>query len=130
MQITRACDYACRALTYLARNGRKPVETSRVARAVDAPPVYLRKIFQSLSKAGFVRTTPGARGGVHLLTSPSDISLRQIVEAVEGPIALSECIAHPESCRNSPTCKVRQNLSAIQDQLHREFSARTVADFT
>ena len=70
MQMTRACDYACRALAYLSKSSKSPVETSKVARAVNVPPVYLRKIFQSLSKAGLIRATPGARGGVHLLASP------------------------------------------------------------
>jgi len=128
MQVTRACDYACRALVYLARNGTSPVQTAKVASEVDVPPMYLRKILQSLSRAGFVRTSTGSGGGITLAQSPAEISLKDVVEAVEGPIVVSQCIPRPETCRNSGACKVRLNLAAVQDRLHHEFSSRKISD--
>ena len=127
MQITKACDYAFRALVDLARLGGGPAETARVARDVDVPPIYLRKILQGLSHAGLVRTLAGTGGGVALARSPKDISLKDIVEALEGPITLSECIDHPETCVRSDTCSVRPNLAVIQESIKADLASRTIA---
>ena len=130
MQITRACDYACRALMYLLKQGSGSVETARVAQESDIPPVYLRKIFQSLSRAGIVRTSPGTGGGVALARPADKITLKEIVEALEGPITLSECISRPETCKRSSTCTVRANLTTVQNKLTEEFASRRLSDLT
>jgi len=127
MQVTRAGDYAFRALAYMA-NTPNHTDTARIAREVGVPPVYLRKIFQSLSRAGIVRTFPGTGGGVALARPPSAISLREVIEALEGPIILSECIARPEACSRSSDCKIRQSLAALQDSITGAFASRTIAD--
>jgi len=105
------------------------VQTARIAREAAVPKMYLRKIIQTLSHAGFVHTIAGARGGVILSADPAKISLKDIIETVEGALVVSECIDHPDACRNSPSCKVRRNLAAIQECLRREFSSRRISDF-
>lgn len=128
MHITRACDYACRALVYLARNGPGAAETAKIAETIDVPPIYLRKIFQALSRAGLVRTAAGSGGGVALAAPADLITLKDIIEAVEGPIVLSDCIEHPETCDNAATCKVCTALSAIQAKLQEDFASRRLCD--
>ena len=87
MQITRQADYAIRAVRYLAKqdpNNRSA--TSRVATEMKIPPSFLAKIISQLSIAGLVHTSRGARGGVTLARDPIDISLLDVVEAIDGPI--------------------------------------------
>ena len=128
MRITRACDYAFRAMIFLAGAGGAPVGTAQIAGAVDAPRLYLRKILQSLSRAGLVRTSAGSGGGVVLLAAPEEITLKDIIEAVEGPISLSDCVEHPDVCPRSPTCKVHTRLVEIETHLKEEFASSRLAD--
>jgi Rrf2 family transcriptional regulator, iron-sulfur cluster assembly transcription factor len=115
-------------MVFLAARERGAVETAKVAEEIDVPPVYLRKIFQSLSRSGLVRTTAGSGGGVVLAKSTEEITLKDIIESVEGPIVLSDCVNSPVVCTRSVSCKVNKCLSEIQARLRDEFAARTLAD--
>ena len=86
MQITRQADYAVRAVLYLAglNNGRR-APTSEIAREQRIPPSFLAKIVSQLSVAGVVQTSRGARGGVSLARPSRDISLLEVIEAIDGP---------------------------------------------
>ena len=128
MRITKACDYAFRAMIFLADAGGSPVGTARIAETVEVPRLYLRKILQSLARAGLVRTSAGSGGGVVLLAAPEEITLKDIIEAVDGPIVLSDCVEHPDTCRHSPTCKIHTRLVEIEALLKEEFAAIRLAD--
>src|SRR4030042_1522260 len=99
MQITRQADYAIRAVLYLARLGSSQrAATSQVAQAQRIPPSFLAKIISQLSIAGLLHTSRGARGGVTLARDPEDITLLEVVEAIDGPIQLNECIGPDGTC--------------------------------
>jgi len=115
-------------MAFLAEQSGKSVETAKVAEETDVPPVYLRKIFQSLARSGLVRTTAGSGGGVCLTSKPADVTLKDIIEAVEGPISLSDCIEHSSVCPRSARCKTNRCLSGIQTRIQQEFSSHTLAD--
>ena len=108
MQITRQADYAVRAVLYLAglKNGRR-APTSEIAREQRIPPSFLAKIVSQLSVAGVVQTSRGARGGVALARSPHDISLLEVIEAIDGPIMLNECVDDPSVCFFGEDCPVQ-----------------------
>jgi Rrf2 family protein len=92
MQITRQADYGIRAVRYLARQGADQlVSTSTVAREMEIPPSFLAKIVSQLSIAGLLRTSRGAHGGVSLARKAKDISVLDVVEAIDGPIQLDGC---------------------------------------
>lgn len=94
MQITRQADYAVRAVYYLARLGfERRAATSQIAEEQSIPPSFLAKIVSQLSVAGLLQTSRGARGGVSLARSPEQITLLEVVEAIDGPILLNECVA-------------------------------------
>lgn len=107
MQITRQADYAVRAVLYLAglNNGRR-APTSEIAREQRIPPSFLAKIVSQLSVAGVVQTSRGARGGVTLARSPGDITLLEVIEAIDGPILLNECVEDPSVCYFGDDCPV------------------------
>ena len=118
MQITRQADYAVRAVLYLARqdaNGRAP--TSRIAQEMRIPPSFLAKIVSQLSVAGVVQTSRGARGGVSLAREPKDITLLEVIEAIDGPITLNECVPDRGACVFGDDCPVHDIWCDTQNKL-------------
>lgn len=118
MQITRQADYAVRAILYLAQLGPGgQASTAQIARAQNIPLTFLAKIVSQLAASGIVRATRGARGGVALARSAEAISLLEIVEAIDGPIALNECVSDPSNCPLGDTCAVRPVWCETQSNL-------------
>jgi Rrf2 family protein len=108
MQITRQADYAVRAVLYLAQLGPGGrASTAQIAREQKIPLTFLAKIVSQLSASGVVRATRGAHGGVALARQPEEVSLLDIVEAIDGPVMLSECTLNPDTCSMSDECVVR-----------------------
>lgn len=118
MQITRQADYAIRAVLYLARLGpTQHAATNIVAREQHIPPSFLAKIISQLSIAGLLHTSRGARGGVTLARAPQDISLLDVVEAIDGPILLNECVGDPGECSLKDSCPLHPIWSEAQSVL-------------
>jgi Rrf2 family protein len=117
MQITRQADYAVRAVLYLARMGNQRAATSLVARDQRIPPSFLAKIISQLSIAGLLHTSRGARGGVTLAREPKDISVLEVVEAIDGPIELNECVGENGSCTFNSDCPLRPIWCDAEDEL-------------
>ena len=105
MQITRQADYAVRAVYYLSTlSSDSRASTSQIAEEQRIPPSFLAKIISQLSVAGLLHTSRGARGGVTLAQSPDEISLLDVVEAIDGPIQLNECVTDQNVCTFSSDC--------------------------
>ena len=118
MQITRQADYAVRAILHLARtNSGERIATSSVAKEQRIPPSFLAKIISQLSIAGLLHTSRGARGGVTLARDPRDITLLEVVEAIDGPIQLNECVAGNGVCSFEENCPIRSVWCEAQDEL-------------
>ena len=100
MQITRQADYAVRAVYHLSQlEPGERAATSQIAEEQQIPPSFLAKIVSQLSIAGLLQTSRGARGGVSLAKSPEEISLLEVVEAIDGPILLNVCVTgNGKSC--------------------------------
>jgi Rrf2 family protein len=107
-----------RGIVYLAKQPRGTIcLVSDVAEAQGVPESYLAKIFQDLSRSGLVVSHRGAKGGFALARDPDRITLRQVIEAVEGPIALSPCLDERVGCELSEACEVHLILAEAQAQL-------------
>lgn len=118
MQITRQADYAIRAVLYLSKigNGQR-ASTSQIAQEQHIPPSFLAKIVSQLSVAGLLQTSRGARGGVSLARAPKDITLLEVIEAIDGPILLNECVADEANCTFSEDCPLRPVWCDAQKEL-------------
>jgi len=128
MQITRQADYAVRAVLYLANLGTSErAATSTVAEEQRIPPSFLAKIISQLSIAGLLHTSRGARGGVTLAREPEDISLLEVVEAIDGPIQLNECVAEDSQCSFDDSCPLRSVWSDAQNELVARLKKTTFA---
>lgn len=130
MQITRQADYAVRAIYYLsAFEPGKRAATSQIAKEQHIPPSFLAKIISQLSVAGLLHTSRGARGGVSLARDPHDITMLDVVEAIDGPIMLNECVEDAHGCKFDQECPMRDMWSEIQDDLVTRLGGTTFADF-
>src|SRR5512146_464782 len=118
MQITRQADYALRAMLYLAQlEPTQRAATSQIADEQHIPPSFLAKIISQLSIAGLIHTSRGARGGVSLARTPEEISILEVVEAIDGPIALNECTDNPDACPFGKDCPMRPLWCDTQSDL-------------
>ena len=117
MQITRQADYAVRAVLHLARSGAQRTATSTIAEEQKIPPSFLAKIISQLSIAGLLHTSRGARGGVTLAREAKDITLLEVIEAIDGPIQLNECVGNNGSCSFEGDCPLRPVWCDAQDEL-------------
>jgi Rrf2 family protein len=118
MQITRQADYAVRAVLYLARiEGNQRAATSQIAQEQHIPPSFLAKIISQLSIAGLLHTSRGARGGVTLAREPKDITLLEVIEAIDGPIMLNECVGDSSTCTFDEDCPLRPVWCEAQNEL-------------
>lgn len=106
MQITRQTDYAIRCVLYLAEHPDEVKVVDEIAKAKSIPKVFLAKILQRLSKAGIVRSYRGVKGGFELAKRPKYITILDIIEAIEGPVAMNICAIDRRLCDMSNLCSV------------------------
>jgi len=129
MELTRKGEYAIRGIVYLARQTPgKVVLVSEVAEATGVPQTFLAKIFQSFAKLGLVNSFRGTGGGFLLGRSPSKITLRQVVEAVEGPINPNRCLSEDDSCDRESVCTVHPVWRRVQGEIAAILDSVTLED--
>jgi Rrf2 family protein len=130
MQITRQADYAVRAIYYLANLGQESrASTSQIAKEQHIPPSFLAKIISQLSVAGLLHTSRGARGGVTLARDPKEITMLDVVEAIDGPILLNECVDDSHGCKFEEECPMRHMWCKIQGDVVNRLQSATFSDF-
>ncbi|MDI6717066.1 MAG: Rrf2 family transcriptional regulator [Actinomycetota bacterium] len=121
MRLTMQGEYAVRAMLELAgQYGKGLISAKELASCQDIPPVFLTKILSSLAKNGLIVSHRGSRGGIELAKHPSSITLRAVIEAIEGPFKLNICLGEPGSYERRPTCKVHRVWHRAQDVLLKE----------
>lgn len=118
MQITHQADYALRAILFLSHlEPGKRAATSHIAEVQEIPTSFLAKIISQLSIAGLINTSRGAHGGVRLARDPKDISLLDVVEAIDGSITLNECVQNPSTCSFGDSCPLHSVFCEAQAEL-------------
>jgi len=128
MQLTRHADYAVRIMVDLASHpAGAVVPRAQISERQEVPAAYLAKIVQALARAGLVRTRPGSAGGVSLNVAPDAVSLRRVIETVEGPIRLNRCVITPSACSRSRFCSVHPVWVRARKLVTRELDAVTIA---
>jgi Rrf2 family iron-sulfur cluster assembly transcriptional regulator len=129
MRLTRGSDYGLRGMLYMARQPRGQIcLVSQVAAAEGMPESYLAKIFQDLARSRLLISHRGAKGGFSLVSDPQQINLLQIIEAVEGPVAIAPCLDVREGCERAELCEIYDALDAAQEQMISVLGNTTLAD--
>ena len=117
--IRRNTDYALRMTVELAgRSGNGPVATKQISDRQDIPYQLACKLLQRLNKAGIVRSALGPAGGFILSKNPSKITVRRVVEAVQGPVRLNRCLLDKKLCRLSRNCTISPELGRLQKKIN------------
>ncbi|MFH1686188.1 MAG: Rrf2 family transcriptional regulator [bacterium] len=129
MQFTKAEEYGLLGVLHLAAKDRTSVTPlSEVSEAKDIPEKFLAKIFQSLSRSGIVRSHRGVRGGFTLTRDPEQVTIREVLESIQGPYHLLKCVQDSHLCDKSDGCSVRNLLILAEAQLWQVFDTHTLAD--
>lgn len=120
--------YGLRAMVELAtRHGGAPARLKDIAQCQDIPLAYLRELMTSLAAAGLVRPMRGPKGGYLLTRPPSEITVLDVVEPLEGPPVLVDCTGDPSLCDRSGGCAARNFWSGIAGTLRHAFETTTLA---
>jgi FeS assembly SUF system regulator len=123
LRMSKLTDYGIVLLTHLAREGGPSMQTAQeLAAASKIPLPTVSKILKELCRGGLVVSHRGRRGGYSLSRPASSISVAQIVEALEGPLGLTECATDAGSCSLEETCVARTHWGPISRAIHRTLS--------
>jgi Rrf2 family protein len=129
MELTKAGDYGYLGLLYLAKQPKdRIVRLSEISDSEGIPEKFLAKIFQNLTRTGLVRSHRGAKGGFTLAKPADQITVKELIESVQGPIFLSRCLTSPNSCDRKKTCPLRKLWVKSQDYIIEMFKENTLAD--
>lgn len=131
LRINRQTDYAVRVILALSKRGQGTrLSTAEIQREMRIPPALMVRIVAELARAGLVNTFSGRDGGLMLPSPASQISLRDVVEAFEGPILLSAClqVKGEDDCPFLSNCPVRSKWGRVQVAMLREMASITFED--
>lgn len=123
-KINRRTDYAVRVLLYLAKQPSGTTQSiTEIREEMIIPRAFVRRIVARLSAVGLIETQPGRNGGIRLAREVHNISLRDIWEAIEGPLMISPCLEAPGACPLDRTCPVRLKWKRLQDSISTELES-------
>jgi Rrf2 family protein len=129
LKLTTKCRYAVRALVELAgAHGKGPLSLREIGERQEISKRYLEHLIRPLQAAGFVRSSRGAVGGYELVKDPAEVSLRQVIETLEGPISFVDCIEDPARCPRAGTCPVRGIWSELSKVTAESLERHTLAE--
>jgi Rrf2 family protein len=128
LELNRRTDYAIRACLRLATAGDQLLSSRRIAAETDVPERFLARILVELVGAGVVEGKLGRTGGYRLRRSPVDLTLRELVEAIEGPSPSARCVLRQEACRPGEPCAIHPVWAAARQGLFDVLNATTLAD--
>lgn len=128
LRVTKLTDYATVVLTVLASAPDAVLSASGLAERAGLEAPTVAKVLKPLAQAGLVQAFRGASGGYRLSRPASEISLVQILEAMEGPLAMTECSVHEGQCGIEQSCGARANWRRINDVVAEALRGISLAD--
>ena len=129
IKLSKLADYGVALLTHLANAPRDTHSAQQVADATGIPLPTVSKLLSAFARAELLTTTRGAKGGFRLARRPADISVAEIVVAIDGPIALTQCLEDTAgSCTVEPICPSRPAWHTINQAVRQAFQSVSLAD--
>ena len=128
MRLSKLADYGTVAMGYMARNPGSVHTAPEVAAAVRLAAPTVSKLMKLLARSGLLVSLRGSRGGYRLARRPESITVTDVVEAVEGNIAVTDCGAAPCGCGLDPGCPVQRSWRRINRRLRGVLDSVSVAD--
>lgn len=129
MKLSTRARYGVRFMTALAREyGEKPLFLKDVAESEEISGKYLSLIVIPLRTAGLIKSLRGAHGGYSLAKTPGEITLCDIVEALDGETCLVRCVKEPSTCSRAAICPTRDIWSVLGDKIRESLKSITIAE--
>ncbi len=123
MIITRATEYAIRAILYMSRQPAGEIVYKKdICKAQEITPAFLTKILQPLIKDGIVGSQRGVGGGFYLAKEPAEITLLDIIKSQEGPVYLNQCLIEEGACEREFFCPVHGAWAEIRTDFMKTLS--------
>ncbi len=127
MQFSASIEYAIHGLVYLSVNGSETATlVGDIAKAIKVPDSYLRKVFQLLARGGLVSSQRGAKGGFVLAREPGSITLKDVVEAIDGSLPLYSCMKAKRKCTGLDDCPVSAAFAEAREKMAEVLDATTL----
>jgi len=115
LRMGKLTDYGIVLMSYLASKTYQKHSAHTLSDAVSMPLPTVRKVLKGLSQGGLLISERGAQGGYNLSRNPKQISVAEIITAIEGPIALTECVSDESHCEQESHCSVQTNWTRINN---------------
>ena len=129
MKISTKIRYGARAMVELASHyGEGPIELKEIARKENISLKYLEQVINPLRASGLVKSIRGSKGGYSLAKPPSEICLYDVVETLEGPLNLLECLRDAKVCQKVPSCVTRDIWREVSEAISKIFYSVTLED--
>ncbi len=131
LRLTKKADYSLIALKHFALRQRQTgqaVSAKEVAESCGIPVPVLSKLLQKLGRAGFLVSEYGTNGGYRIARAPRQISILEVIRAIDGPIVLANCFTQEEACDRAGRCTVRRPLRRIHEAILRLLDEVSIED--
>lgn len=128
LRLSKLTDYATVILGYMAKENNGVHAAVEISEATSIALPTVSKLLKLLTRAGVVHSVRGAKGGYCMSCSPDKISVADIIQAIEGPIALTECSLSDDRCRQSSYCDIRGNWTVINRAIRAALESVSLAD--
>ena len=129
MKLSTKIRYGARAMLELASHyGEGPLELHEIAKKENISVKYLEQVIIPLRTGGVVKSIRGSKGGYSLARPPSEICLKDLVEILEGPLNLVDCLGDPKRCERSAACVTREIWNEVSEAICKIFQSITLED--
>ena len=131
LRLSKKADYALLAMRHLAAHAdREAVSARELAETYDIPSELLAKVLQRLVRARLLASHQGIRGGYGLARAARDVSVAEVIQAIDGPLTVTACSADDHSCEQYTKCNIRDPLWRIKDRILAALSTCSLAEIT
>jgi Rrf2 family protein len=131
LRFTKRADYGLMAIHYIAIHDELgAVSAKRIAEEFAIPQELLAKILQRLAKQGLIVSSTGPKGGYALTRRPAEITIGEVIRALEGPISIVSCLEEDSDCPQMERCSLRRPVKKIQVAITRMLDTMSLAELT
>lgn len=127
LKLSKLCDYAGVIMAQIARSPEHPHAAAELAEQVGLPHPTVSKTLKLLQRANLLHSRRGVQGGYLLSRDAGQIRVSDIITAIEGPFAMTQCSEHGESCDIAATCHVASNWQQVSQAIHQLLDSVTLA---
>ena len=131
IRLTKAGEYGLRAVRYLVENIEdERISIGDISQSKNIPEPFLRKLFKPLVQNNIIHSTRGVAGGVRLAREPEEITVLEVVEALEGPLALNDCLLDDSECEFLSECGMHDVWEEAQAAMAKVLRSKDLTDLT